>query len=123
MKSRIATVLLLGALAAPVMVSIGGCAMGNTSIAKENYESLGQKLVPGKTSKAQVLKEFGEPSEKAIVSGRETWRYRMVDLKFVTFLPFYGLATGSDNSEMTDVVVTFDRAGLVVRHDMIKTKG
>lgn len=123
MKSRFATVFLMAALAAPVMVSMGGCAMGNTSIANESAGSLSQKLVPGKTTKAQVLHEFGEPVEKAVVAGSETWRYRMVDTKFRTYVPFVGLAMGNDGTEMTDVIVTFDRAGRVVRHDVIKTKG
>jgi outer membrane protein assembly factor BamE (lipoprotein component of BamABCDE complex) len=123
MKSRFATVLFAAALAAPVLVSIGGCAMGNTSIANENEGTLSQKLVPGKTTKAQVLHEFGEPSEKAVVAGTETWRYRMVTTKFRTYVPFASLAMGNDGADMTDVVVTFDRAGRVVRHDVIKTKG
>ena len=123
MKSRFATLLFVGVLAAPAMVSLGGCAMGNTSIANENAGTLSQKLVPGKTTNAQVQQEFGEPYEKAIVAGVETWRYRLVDTKFRTYVPFVALAMGNEGTEMTDVVVTFDRAGRVVRHDLIKTKG
>lgn len=123
MKNRNATLLLTALLAVPVMATLGGCAMGNTSIAKESAETLNYKLQPGKTNKAQVLAEFGEPSEKAMASGRETWRYRMVDTKFRTYVPFVGLAMGNDGTEMTDVVITFDRAGVVMRHEFIKSKG
>lgn len=123
MNSRFANVFLAAAMAAVVVTSIGGCAMGNTSIAKESAETLNYKLQPGKTNKAQVLAEFGEPSEKAMASGRETWRYRMVDTKFRTYVPFVGLAMGNDGTEMTDVVITFDRAGVVMRHEFIKSKG
>ena len=123
MKSRFANLFFAAAMAAPVVVSMGGCAMGNTSIAKESAETLNYKLQPGKTNKAQVLAEFGEPSEKAMASGRETWRYRMADTKFRTYVPFVGLAMGNDGTEMTDVVITFDRAGVVMRHEFIKSKG
>lgn len=123
MKSRFVAAVLMTVLVAPAMVSMGGCAMGNTSIANENLNTLNRKLIPGKTTKAQVLQEFGEPSEKSFVAGRESWRYRMVDTQFRTYVPFVGLAMGDSGTVMTDVVVLFDKAGVVVRHDLTKTKG
>lgn len=122
-KNRFTTLFLAALIAVPVAATLGGCAMGNTSISKETTETLNYKLQPGKTTKAQVLQEFGEPSEKAIAGGQEIWRYRMVDTKFRTYVPFASLAMGNDGSEMTDVVITFNRAGVVQRHEFIKTKG
>lgn len=123
MTSRTAILVLATALFVPTMATLGGCALGNTSIAEENQSTLSQKLVPGKTTKAQVLRQFGEPTEKAIINGRETWTYRMVNTAFRTYVPFVGLAMGNNATETTDVVVTFDRAGVVARHDLLKTKG
>lgn len=123
MKNRISSLCLAMLLAVPMVATLGGCAMGNTSIAKEDSASLQQKLLVGKTTKDEVLHQFGEPAERAITNGREVWTYSMVDTQFRTYVPFAGMAAGNNGTDSTNLVITFDKAGKVASHDLVKFKG
>lgn len=122
MQTRIVYVSLALAMACAAVGGLSGCAMGNTTIAKESADTLGSKLVPGKTTKEDVQKEFGEPMTKSFAGGRETWAYQMYDSSVRTFIPFAGLITGVEGQEMTDLSIDFDKRGRVVRHVFAKTK-
>jgi len=123
MQKRVVSLSLALVLALPVVGGLTGCATGNTSIANENVDTLSAKLVPGKTSKEDVRKEFGEPMEKAVAGGKETWTYRMLDSSARTYIPFVGLIVGDNGHESIDLEVVFDRKGRVERHEFTKTKG
>ncbi len=113
--------MLCAALALPV--ALGGCmSMGSTAIEKEDAATLEQKIVRGKTTKAQVLAIFGEPLEKGTRDGREFWAYRTTQTSTRTFVPFAGLVTNSSGITSKDLVVYFDRAGVVQSYDLTEAK-
>lgn len=115
--------LMAGLLVLPAVTSLSGCAMGNTSIAHENEDTLSKKLVRGKTRKTEVLYQFGEPSERTYKDGREVWTYRMTDTKFRTYVPFAGIVMGNNGTMTTDLIVTFDKAGVVAGYEVAQFRG
>ncbi len=123
MKSRIIQSLLVAAMAIPVVGGITGCALGNTAIRGETEETLTNKLVPGKTRQVDVLNMWGEPTERSIVEGRETWTYSMADTKFRTYIPLVGVAMGNNGTYSTNLIISFDRSGKVLRHQLVQFRG
>ena len=121
MKMRIFPLVLCAALAAPV--TIVGCAMGNTSIANEDSTSMAKKLIVGKTTRNDVQAMFGAPMEKGTQNGREFWSYRTLQTSARTFIPFVGLATGSSGTDGKDLMIYFDKSGLVTSYDLSQSKG
>lgn len=100
---------------------IVGCAMGNTSIAKEDSTSISSKIIPGKTTQSEVRQLYGEPMYKQTASdGTETWTYSMMDTSFKTYVPFVPLVTGSDGTEGKDLSVKFNRAKIVASVEFTK---
>ncbi|MDO8775723.1 MAG: outer membrane protein assembly factor BamE [Burkholderiaceae bacterium] len=123
MKNRIIASIVCATLVLPAALSLGGCAMGNESLAKEDATTLQQKITKGKTTKAEIQTMFGEPSEKGIRNGREYWMYRLQTASAKTFIPFAGLATGNSGTEIKDLTIDFNKAGVVVNYDLAQSKG
>ena len=107
----------------PMTAGLGGCAMGNAAIAKEDTASLQQKIFKGRTTKTQVQAMFGEPSERGTKNGREYWMYRLQSASAKTFIPFVNLATGDSGTEIKDLVIDFDAAGGGSNYDLVVFKG
>jgi outer membrane protein assembly factor BamE (lipoprotein component of BamABCDE complex) len=105
-----------------LVVMLGGCATGNTSIANESTLTLSQKLVKGKTTKADVSKNFGEPSERGMNDGKEYWAYQMAQSSAKTFIPFASLVSGSSGINGKYLRIFFDKKGMVDSYELSDTK-
>lgn len=110
------------AAAAIFIALLGGCATGNTSIANESTATLPQKLVKGKTTKADVTRNFGEPSERGMNEGKEYWAYQMAQSSAKTFIPFASLVTGSSGINGKYLRIFFDKKGVVDSYELSDTK-
>ena len=110
-------------LAALMVVNLGGCASGKESLAKEDASTLQQKITKGKTTRAEIQTMFGEPSEKGTKNGRDYWMYRLQTASAKTFIPFAGLASGNSGTEIKDLTIEFNKAGVVSNYDLVVTKG
>lgn len=102
---------------------LGGCAAGDQVLAKEDATTLQQKIIKGKTTKAEIQTMFGEPSEKGTKNGREYWMYRLQTASAKTFIPFSSMATGNSGTEIKDLTVEYNKAGVVVNYDLAIIKG
>jgi len=113
---------LLGVIAIPLSVLLTGCAIGNSSISNESSETLQQKLVKGKTTKEQVLSQFGEPSERGTNEGVEYWAYQTATSSAVAYIPFASLVTGNSGIRGKYLRIVFNKKGLVDSYDTTETK-
>lgn len=114
-QSLIVAVVALSAL-------LGGCATGNTSIANESTATLQQKIVKGKTTKADLIKTFGDPSEKGTNEGKEYWAYQMAQTNATAYIPFASAVTGNSGISGKYLRITFDKKGVVTGYDLSDTK-
>jgi len=112
----------LAAVAVSLAVLLTGCATGNTSIANESTSTLSQKLVKGKTTKADVSKNFGEPSERGMNESKEYWAYQMAQSSAKTFIPFASLVTDSSGINGKYLRIFFDKKGVVDSYELSDTK-
>jgi outer membrane protein assembly factor BamE (lipoprotein component of BamABCDE complex) len=119
MKTTKSTLLAAAALTLSVLA---GCATGNTSLTDETPTTLQQKLVKGKTTKADVIAQFGEPSERGADSGKEYWAYQMAASSAKTFIPFASAVTGSSGIAGKYLRIYFNKKGVVDSYDLNETK-
>lgn len=123
MRNRVIASAICAALALPMAFGLGGCAMGNESLAKEDASTLQQKITKGKTTKAEIQTMFGEPVEKGTKSGREYWMYRLQTASAKTFIPFVNLTGGNSGTEIKDLTIEFSKTGVVTSYDLSSFKG
>jgi len=99
-----------------------GCATGNTSISNESAASIQQKIVKGKTTKADLRAAFGEPSETGVNEGKEFWAYQMAQSSGKSYIPFASLVTGSSGISGKYLRISFNKKGVVESYDLTETK-
>lgn len=120
MKATINKPLIAAALA--LSIGLTGCATGNTSLSTESRGTLQQKLVKGKTTKSDVVSNFGEPSERGSEGGKEYWAYQFAQSSAKSFIPFATLATGSSGTTGKYLRIYFDKKGVVDNYTMSESK-
>ena len=110
--------LLIGAL-------LSGCAsVGNTVLKKESEASVQQKIVQGKTSKAEIKAMFGAPVSTTFTDGGlEIWRYEMSEMhadpqNFIPLAIYFGSSYGGTKKEL---VIAFDDNGIVKKFSMTES--
>ena len=122
----------------PILFAIGiviamltsGCAStGNETLRAESEGSVSQKIVEGKTSKAEVRKMFGSPMKTSFTDGGlEIWTYEFTKISAdaVSYIPIVSMFGGSSSGTKKELVVMFDDKGLIKRYAMsesdVKTK-
>lgn len=106
MRRTIALALISGSLV------LSGCVnSGNQTLKSESQESIKSKLVKGKTTKADVQAQFGEPySRSTLDSGEEVWSYAMHNSQMAatSFIPVVGLFTGGSDNQSKTLQITFN---------------
>ena len=110
--------LLIGAL-------LSGCtSMGNTVLKKESEASVQQKIVQGKTSKAEIKAMFGAPASTTFTDGGlEIWKYDLTDLhddpqNFIPLALYFGSSSSGIKKEL---VIAFDDNGIVKKFSMTES--
>jgi len=79
-------------------LALAGCATGNTEPGKIVAEDrFAQLVVPGKTTRAELLAAFGPTRTVSFDSGAETWLYE----------------ANAGGGRHTELVLLLDRAGIV----------
>lgn len=101
---------------------LSGCAsVGNESLRKESEASVAQKIVEGKTTKAEIRAMFGSPAKTTFTDGGlEIWTFELAKMKAdgVNYIPIVGLFGSSASGTKKELVVLFDVAGVVKRFSM-----
>jgi outer membrane protein assembly factor BamE (lipoprotein component of BamABCDE complex) len=104
------------------VVSLVGCAsVGNETLRAETESSVGQKIVEGKTKKAEVRGMFGSPLKTSFTDGGlEIWTYEFskVSADAISYVPIVNLFGGSASGKKKELVVMFNKDGIVQRYAM-----
>ena len=88
------------------------------TIKNANQESIYAQVVEGKTTQADVQRMYGEPASKTLTDGgNEVWTYAYAYAtpKGINFVPFVNLLAGGADVEKKQLVIMFDKEGLVSR--------
>jgi len=109
---------IIGAL----VLALTACAStGNEQLRTESESTISQKLVEGKTTKAEVKKALGAPLKTSFTdSGLEVWNYEFsnVSLDAVSYIPVVNIFGGSASGKKKELVVMFDQNNIVKRYSM-----
>ncbi len=101
---------------------IGACATaGNDSLRKETESSVGEKIKPGVTTKAEVKNMFGSPLNTTYTdSGQEIWKYELSNISAdaTCFIPVVSIFAASSSGKKKELVVFFDDSDLVKKFNM-----
>lgn len=112
-------------IVAGVAVLAAGCASGgNTRLRDQTQESVSQQITEGKTSKSDVKKVMGDASTVSFTdSGNEIWTYKYARAtpKAQNFIPVVNLFSRGADLKAKELVILFDKEGLVTRYTMRET--
>ena len=106
--------LTLIAMMAAVM-GLTGCAYGSGQLGKTDSATIEQKLVKGKTTKAEVETLLGDPTSKTKKNGKETWVYAHASMDNTIFIPIVGFFAKGKTKE---VHVEFNSRGVMQRYEV-----
>ncbi|HHL2708542.1 TPA: hypothetical protein ACQ39K_000016 [Yersinia enterocolitica] len=92
---------------------ISGCSTtGNQNLKKENQSSLQTKLVKNKTTKSEVVREFGSPTSVTSKNdGGDIYLYEMNNGKInpLTYVPVVGFFAGDTTTESRTLSISFNK--------------
>ncbi|MGK3138684.1 hypothetical protein ACCX84_23175 [Pantoea trifolii] len=106
MKAKVAGALL-------TLIVLSGCAStaGNQSIKNETQQSIASKIFKGRTTEAEVLSIYAEPTSKTSVdSNKEMWLYSLVNSKMTaaTYIPIVGLFSNGTDMKTKSLSILFE---------------
>ncbi|WP_321277231.1 hypothetical protein [Thiomicrorhabdus indica] len=105
---------------------LGGCASaGNQKLAEENGKTVAQKIQENVTTKSEVQRHFGDPSETSFTDGGlEIWKYHLTDLSAdaVNYIPVVNLFGSSASGTKKELVVLYDDKGIVKKYSMSESE-
>jgi len=123
LKTLLAASLFAGALA------FTGCAnstYGNEKLSNATEKSINQKIIKGKTTKAEIKQMFGTPSDvNYLPNNEQQWVYSFSKgkIKTATMIPIVGMFAGGTKSETKKLTIVFDKNGIVKDYMFITSKG
>ena len=105
MNSKVAVALL-------TIIVLSGCAStaGNQSIKNETQQSIASKIMKGRTTKQDILQQYGEPTRKTTVDTNEDmWFYSIMNsnMSAMSYIPIVGLFSNGTDMKSKALTVTF----------------
>lgn len=107
------------------LFSAGCVSQGNKVLKDETSKTVSQKIVKGKTTKDQVRATYGDPLTTSFTdSGNEIWRYEFVKghAKASNYIPLVNLFASGSTGDKKELVVFFDKRGVVKNYSMSTSK-
>lgn len=98
---------------------------GNTALKQETAATLAGKITKGQTTQAQIRALLGSPSHTDFTdSGNQIWRYSHSKSKAMgrNFIPYANIFSSGANVESKELVVFFDKDGIVQNYSMEESK-
>lgn len=105
MKTKVAGALL-------IIIVLSGCAStaGNQSIKNETQQSIASKILKGRTTKQDILQQFGEPTRKTTIgTDEDMWSYSIMnsDMSAMSYIPIVGLFSNGTDMKSKNMTITF----------------
>ena len=105
-----------------VALALLGCAStGNETLRTESEASVQNKMVEGKTTKSEVKAKFGSPAKTSFTDGGlEIWTYEFTNVSAdaISYVPIVNMFGGSASGVKKELVVLFDKSGVIQRYSM-----
>jgi hypothetical protein len=98
-----------------VVLSLNACMSMGTKVEQDKLT----KLVPGKTTYAEVVSQFGKPTQAMMNSdGTRTaiYTYSQTQANAASFVPFVALFARGAQTENTSVTLMFDSHSILTRY-------
>ena len=99
-----------------------GCAsVGNEQLRNETETSVQEKIIEGTTTKAQIRSIFGSPLKTSFTDGGlevATYEFTNVSADAISYVPIINLFGASASGKKKELVVLFDKSGVVQRYSM-----
>jgi outer membrane protein assembly factor BamE (lipoprotein component of BamABCDE complex) len=109
-----------------VAILLAACAStGNTALKNETSTTIATKITKGQTTQAQVRQMLGSPTSSDFTdSGNQIWRYSHAEATAMgrNFIPFVSMFSSGANVESKQLVVFFDKDGIVQNYSMEESK-
>ena len=113
--AKVVSVVIVAALAA-------GCAsVGNEQLRNETETSIQGKIIEGKTTKTQIRSTFGSPLKTSFTDGGlevATYEFTNVSADAISYVPIVNLFGASASGKKKELVILFDKSGIVQRYSM-----
>ena len=101
---------------------VAGCASaGNKVLKNESAKSVAAKIEKGRSTKDDVRAMFGDPMTTSFTdSGNEIWKYEFTKThsKVTNFIPIVSLFKSGAKGKKKELVVFFDKNGVVKNYSM-----
>jgi len=114
----------VAALALLALGLTGRTSGGNQVLKTQDKALVDQFVVDGKTTREQVLKIYGQPSQTSFAanSDKEVWTYRYSHGTpgAQNFIPVVGLMAGSAEVKRKVLTILFGDDGVVIKHSMLE---
>jgi len=98
---------------------------GDIRIAKQTKSLVSKQITEGKTTKAQIISEFGNTGSVSFTEAdNEVWTYNFsrVVPYFTNFIPPFRWFFRGANVTTKEIVVIFNQDGVVLKYAMDETK-
>lgn len=109
-----------------MVVILTACATaGNKQMEHQTESSVSQVIKEGKTTKSQINAQFGNATTTSFTdSGNEIWTYRHTRAvpHARNFIPFVGIVSSGADVVTKELVIMFDKEGVVSRYTMKETE-
>lgn len=109
-----------------ILAVLSACTtVGDIKIEKQTKSSVSKQITEGKTTKAQIITEFGDTGSVSFTeAGNEVWTYKFsrVVPDFTNFIPFVRWFFRGADVTTKEIVVIFNQAGVVSKYAMNETK-
>ena len=105
-------------------LSFVGCtSTGNQQIKNETNVTLDKKIIRNQTTKSEIKKLFGSPTNVRSSNGKEIWQYdfQLISKSAVNYIPGIKLLGTSSTETNKVMIINFD-GNIVVDYSMDETK-
>jgi hypothetical protein len=112
-------------IASCLFVMLAGCASGNKAISQLNSSQMASMIHDGRTSKAEIRAQFGEPNNIDLTNdGTEKWSFKHISTtaKVLSYIPIVSTVKNGKNDVKRELVVLFDQKDIVKKHAFIIAK-
>ena len=104
-----------------VVLTTGCASVGNEQLRNETETSVQGKILEGKTTKSQIRGIFGSPLKTTFTDGGlevATYEFTNVSADAISYVPIVNLFGASASGKKKELVVLFDKSGVVQRYSM-----
>ena len=113
-------------LAISLLSAMAACASAGNQFLKDADENkVNSVVIDGTSTKADVKAKFGDPNDTSFTdSGNEIWKYTYAYITPMgeNFIPVVGIFAGGQNVDKKELVIFFDKNGIVQRHTLTFSK-